>query len=601
MVEIAEIPIKKIFSSQLNPRKSFGELEGISDSIKQTGILAPLIVRPSKSGYEVVVGERRYLSAKKIGLKKVPAIIKELDNVQALELMMIENIHRRDLTPAEKDESYSRYLMHIANSKGYDLSEEKQFHDVINTASQRTGISPQIFRIRLRTMGLSEILEKLGIKVRHEYVKRISLRASLGVPAQINVAKLSEKMNLTWAELEECLKVISQNPNVDIMKTMEKVKISLEKTAKQKEKEIKKITKIKFLGFSRQKKHEFKPRKVITPIAALEKVMNSTEPSLESKTAFSEKPSLRIPKTVGELSPSEKTRIESVREKEFRKIIKERELKNKIISQKRPMVNLLNELDGVEWLKFTKSWYVYDAQESDLEEERALTIDTEEHPATFSPSMISIDIRFFTKRKDVVLDPFVGIGSTLAACIRTGRKGIGIDINKKFAEITKRRIENDSNQKIIVGDAWEIEKYKLPKINYCITSPPYFEMLKKIDVTQKKRIAAGLPADYGNATVLAKDVDSYVNNLVKLFSKIHKLMAKDSYATVILQNFREKNKMVPLAWKFAQAMDETGKWDFKGERIWCQGHKTMHPFGYPSDWVSNVHHHYCLIFKKVNK
>lgn len=62
-----------------------------------------------------------------------------------------------------------------------------------------------------------------------------------------------------------------------------------------------------------------------------------------------------------------------------------------------PMVNVLNELTGDEWLRFTKSWYVFDALESDLEEERAVTIDVIEHPATFSPTMISEYVRFFTK------------------------------------------------------------------------------------------------------------------------------------------------------------------------------------------------------------
>ena len=261
-------------------------------------------------------------------------------------------------------------------------------------------------------------------------------------------------------------------------------------------------------------------------------------------------------------------------------------------------VNALNELTGGEWLKFTRSWYEFDALESDLEEERAATIDVENHPATFSSTMISEYVRFFTKKGGVVLDPFVGIGSTLVACMRAGRRGIGIDIVKKFADISRKRVEKDPMQRVICGDAWEIGKYDLPKIDYCITSPPYYRMLGKMDVTQKKRMWAGLATDYGKKVVMPDSVGKYVGRLVGLFSEIADKMRKGGYLTVILQNFRDKEKMVPLAWKFAMAMQDSGKWIFKGERVWCQAHKSLHPFGYPADWVSNIHHHYCLIFKR---
>lgn len=269
---------------------------------------------------------------------------------------------------------------------------------------------------------------------------------------------------------------------------------------------------------------------------------------------------------------------------------------------KRPQINLLNELAGDEWLKFTKSWYVFDALESDLAEERVITAGlTEEHPATFSPTMISDYVRFFTKRDAVVLDPFVGIGSTLVACTRTGRRGIGIDLNGEYADIARKRVEGDPKQRVIHGDAWGIEKYGLPKIDYCVTSPPYFRMLEKIDVTQKRRIRKGLATDYGDSVALPEEVDEYVNELVDLFSKIAKITKENGYATVIIQNFRDQGRMVPLAWQFAIAMQKRGDWIFKGEKLWLQDHKNLHPFGQKFDFVSNIHHHYCLIFKKARK
>ena len=263
------------------------------------------------------------------------------------------------------------------------------------------------------------------------------------------------------------------------------------------------------------------------------------------------------------------------------------------------MLNLLNELEGGEWLRFTKSWYIFDALASDLKEEKALIGNAEEHPATFSPTMVSDYIRFFTKSNTTVLDPFVGIGSTLAACSRTGRRGIGLDINPEYCEMSKKRTNGDPNQHVISADSLKIETLDLPQIDYCITSPPYFTMLDKIDATQRqRRIKKGLPTNYGDAVSIEGDLDTYISNLVTLFNKIAKLMPDKSYLTVILQNFREKKKMIPLAWYLAIKLDKVGPWVFKGEKIWCQAHKSLHPYGQKFEFVSNVHHHYCLIFRK---
>ena len=83
--------------------------------------------------------------------------------------------------------------------------------------------------------------------------------------------------------------------------------------------------------------------------------------------------------------------------------------------------NKINNLTGKEWTKFTCSWFIFNALQSDLQEERAVTKETQAHPATFSPTMISDFINFFTKEGDIVLDPFAGIGSTLVACKRNNR------------------------------------------------------------------------------------------------------------------------------------------------------------------------------------
>lgn len=100
-----DIELKKIQPNRLNPRLEFSKagLDGLSDSIKQVGLLEPIIVRPINSDtYEVVVGERRYRAAQQAHLDKVPTIIKDYTDEEVMEVNLIENIQREDLTAVEK-------------------------------------------------------------------------------------------------------------------------------------------------------------------------------------------------------------------------------------------------------------------------------------------------------------------------------------------------------------------------------------------------------------------------------------------------------------------------------------------------------------------
>jgi len=261
--------------------------------------------------------------------------------------------------------------------------------------------------------------------------------------------------------------------------------------------------------------------------------------------------------------------------------------------------NMLNDLSPKEWTKFLRSWFIFDALRSDLVEERKVTIECEQHPATFSPTMISDFILFFTKEKMRVLDPFLGIGATLVACDRTNRLGYGIDVNPKFVDISIKR--TTGKQTIILGDASDLEKMNLPPIDYCITSPPYWSMLHKIDVNQEKRLNKGLatkysdlPEDLGNIF----DYNIFIKKLLAIFGKVYDVLRQGAYLTIITQNIINRSVMIPFAWDLAIKMTTDLKYVLKKEKIWCQNHKHLHPFGYPYAWVSNTHHHYCLIFRK---
>ncbi|MGY8760943.1 MAG: ParB/RepB/Spo0J family partition protein [Nitrospinaceae bacterium] len=116
MNQSRELLIDEISPNRFQPRKYFDDdkLEELVKSINENGILQPVVVQKSVNGYELVVGERRWRASKKAGLKKIPAVIREVSDAQALELAIIENIHRQDLNPIEEAEAYARLADNFA-------------------------------------------------------------------------------------------------------------------------------------------------------------------------------------------------------------------------------------------------------------------------------------------------------------------------------------------------------------------------------------------------------------------------------------------------------------------------------------------------------
>ena len=116
------LPIDDIEPNPDQPRQTIGDLSELAASIREKGVLEPLIVRPQGSGYQIVAGERRWRACKQIGLEKVPCIIKEIDEREMLELALIENLQRKDLTAFEEAEG----LQALGEKFGYTHAEIAQ-------------------------------------------------------------------------------------------------------------------------------------------------------------------------------------------------------------------------------------------------------------------------------------------------------------------------------------------------------------------------------------------------------------------------------------------------------------------------------------------
>ena len=107
-----ELPIDSITPNPNQPRKDFGDkaLQDLSASLRQSGVLQPVVVRRFGDGYQLVVGERRWRAAKLAGITRIPAVIREASDAESLELALVENLLREDLNPMEEAEAYQRLL-----------------------------------------------------------------------------------------------------------------------------------------------------------------------------------------------------------------------------------------------------------------------------------------------------------------------------------------------------------------------------------------------------------------------------------------------------------------------------------------------------------
>ncbi|HEY4000796.1 MAG TPA: DNA methyltransferase [Candidatus Xenobia bacterium] len=262
--------------------------------------------------------------------------------------------------------------------------------------------------------------------------------------------------------------------------------------------------------------------------------------------------------------------------------------------------NTLNDLTGRDWIRFTKSWVKCDGRPGDI------TADIEKHPASFPPDLAEDFIRFFTKQGQTVLDPFLGCGSTLEACARSGRQCVGVELNPYWVDASRRRAALLQHEtRIIQGSATDLAHHDIGLVDYCITSPPYFDMLRHsrggVVSNHKKRARKGLdvvysesPDDLGNLATY----QDYLDALARIFQYVHGLLRPGGYLTVIVQNVRVPDgTLLPLAWDLARALSPPYR--LQQERIWVQDQKMLGIWGYPTTYVSNVHHHYCLMFQKA--
>ena len=277
--------------------------------------------------------------------------------------------------------------------------------------------------------------------------------------------------------------------------------------------------------------------------------------------------------------------------------------------ERRPGVsprNKLNDLTAKEWIPETVSVW----RQRGLGTNHPDAQIEKQHPAPFSFTDVARLIRFFTKSGQVVLDPFVGIGSTLKAACLEGRRGIGIELSPQFVELTQERLDREIDrsssdtpeQQVLLGDTREIlPTLPTESVDFIVTSPPYWNILHKVDhKVDQERISRGLPTRYsyddnkdlGNCP----DYGIFLKELVGVFHECRRILRPLQHLAVIVGDFRQKSRYHMFHSDLANGLEECG-YVLKGITILYQTHKRVFPYGYPAAYVPNIHHQYILILR----
>ena len=145
---VLQVHVEDIIPNRFQPRLNFDEqgLQELSDSIKEHGIIQPLVLRKLGNKYEIIAGERRYKAAQMAGLTTVPAVIANIDDNKSAEVALVENVQRRDLTAIEEARSYKSLL-----DKGY-LTQDQ--------LAKRMGLSQPSVANKLRLLNLDEEVQE---------------------------------------------------------------------------------------------------------------------------------------------------------------------------------------------------------------------------------------------------------------------------------------------------------------------------------------------------------------------------------------------------------------------------------------------------------
>ncbi|MER2179566.1 MAG: ParB/RepB/Spo0J family partition protein [Carnobacterium inhibens] len=197
--QVQQIPLTDIRPNPYQPRKTFDEtaLNELAESIRISGVFQPIILRESKiKGYEIIAGERRFRASKLAGKETIPAIIREFDEEKMMEVAVLENLQREDLTSLEEAEAYEMMM------KKLKLTQEE--------VATRLGKSRPYIANYLRLLGLPDAVKEM---LQKEDISMGQARTLLGLKDKKQISKLAKRVvreHLTVRQLEQLVTKMNQ-------------------------------------------------------------------------------------------------------------------------------------------------------------------------------------------------------------------------------------------------------------------------------------------------------------------------------------------------------------------------------------------------------
>ncbi len=264
------------------------------------------------------------------------------------------------------------------------------------------------------------------------------------------------------------------------------------------------------------------------------------------------------------------------------------------------MAEAMNNLSGKEWLQYSFSIW-RDIRKSSEEVQL-------KHPAMFPSQLAERLIRIYTKKDgEVILDPFMGVGSTLIAATRLNKKGIGIELNERYIDVCKIRLTNQKKltktafePKLLCGDSRVVlQQIQSESVDLSISSPPYWDILNQKRTADKKKISnySDSAIDIGNVT----EYKDFLSELKKVYSEVFRILKPDKRCCVVLMDIRKKNIFYPFHIDFTEIMKEIG-FELEEFVIWDRQHEynNMKTLGYPWVFRFNKVHEFICIYRKPN-
>ena len=194
------LKISEIEPNKSQPRKGFDDekLQELADSIRQYGIIQPLVVKKKDSYYQLIAGERRWRAAMIAGLKEVPVVIKDYNDHQVMEIALIENVQREDLNPIEEAMAYQQLIQE------YGLKQEE--------VASRVSKSRTVITNSMRLLKLDPKVQQMLVENRISNGHARALLVIENPKVQIQMAEKIEKYNMSVREIEKAVKLLDKKP-----------------------------------------------------------------------------------------------------------------------------------------------------------------------------------------------------------------------------------------------------------------------------------------------------------------------------------------------------------------------------------------------------